>query len=247
MSQQKNHDQGDDRLIVALDVPTFEQAQGLIDQLENTVNVFKIGLQQFTAYGPFICRYVQAKGKKVFLDLKFHDIPNTVAKAVESAVSLSVPPQPLEGFAPIMMLTLHTVGGQEMLQAAVEAAKSKAAALGVKSPLLMGVTVLTSENKDANTTDTVLKRAEIALKSGLDGVIASVEELDAIRQRFSEQLLVVTPGIRPAQASLDDQKRVATPRVAIAKGSNFLVVGRPIVMASHPAEAARDILKEMRG
>ena len=233
------------QLIVALDVETFEEARVLIDQLDDSVDIFKVGFQLFTAYGPFITRYLQNKGKKVFLDLKFHDIPNTVASGVKSAVSLSVPPAKDAGFAPLFMLTVHTVGGKEMLEAAAQAAREKAQALGVARPLIIGVTVLTSATKEANLEEVVLKRAHLAKAAGLDGVVASVEEAAAIRHALGKDFLIVTPGIRPADASLNDQKRVATPQVAVNAGSNFLVVGRPIVQDASPREAALKILKEM--
>ncbi len=233
------------KLIVALDVETFDQARKLIDELESTVDIFKVGLQQFTAYGPFVCRYLQAKGKKVFLDLKFHDIPNTVASAVKSAVNLSVPPEAMTGFEPLFMLTVHTVGGGEMLQAAVKAAHEQAAKLGTKPPLIVGVTVLTSQAKADNMEELVLERAQLAKDSGLDGVVASVEEAAAIRKQFGKDFIIVTPGIRPADASVNDQKRVATPKVAIQSGSSFLVVGRPIVQDQNPHLAATRILEEI--
>jgi orotidine-5'-phosphate decarboxylase len=233
------------KLILALDLDTFERARQLIDQLDDSVEIFKVGSQMFTAYGPFILRYLQSKGKKVFLDLKFHDIPNTVASAVKSAVSLSVSPNDDAGFAPIFMLTVHTCGGGEMLEAAVKAAKSQAEALKVARPLIVGVTVLTSAAKGPDVESLVLERARLAKQSGLDGVVASVEEAASIRRELGKDFLIVTPGIRPAQASLDDQKRVATPKVAIQQGSNFLVVGRPIIQADSPREAALQILKEM--
>ena len=235
----------ENKLIVALDVDSFDRARTLIDELEPVVDIFKIGLQQFTAYGPFACRYLQAKGKKVFLDLKFHDIPNTVASAVKSAVGLSVPPQTMPGFAPLFMLTVHTVGGGEMLEAASRAAKETAQALGVTPPLIVGVTVLTSQAKTDNLETLVLERAELAKKSGLDGVVASVEEASAIRRRFGKDFIIVTPGIRPASAALNDQKRVATPKIAIESGSSFLVVGRPILEANSPYQAAVDITAEI--
>ena len=233
-------------LIVALDVETFEQARVLIDELSDNVDVFKIGSQLFTAYGPFVTRYVQSKGKKVFLDLKFHDIPNTVAGAVKSAVNLSLPPNQDSQFAPLFMLTVHTQGGLEMLQAAAKAAKDEAAKLGVGPPLIVGVTVLTSDQKTADLAKTVLERAQLAKAAGLDGVVASVEEAALIRQNFGQDFVIVTPGIRPAGADAGDQKRVATPALAIQSGSNFLVVGRPIVQAKSPRQAALDILKELK-
>lgn len=233
------------KLIVALDVETFEQARVLIDELADTVDIFKIGSQLFTSHGPFVTRYVQAKGKKVFLDLKFHDIPNTVASAVKSAVGLSVPPNKDPKFAPLFMLTVHTQGGLEMLQAAAKAAKDQAAHLGVARPLIVGVTVLTSDKKEAGLEQKVLERARLAQSAGLDGVVASVEEAALVRQNLGKDFIIVTPGIRPAGSDVGDQKRVATPAVAIQSGSNYLVVGRPIVQAAAPRQAAQEILKEI--
>jgi orotidine-5'-phosphate decarboxylase len=234
------------QLIVALDFETFERARQVIDELVDTVDIFKVGSQMFTAYGPFITRYLQSKGKKVFLDLKFHDIPNTVASAVKSAVGLSVSPTHDPDFAPLFMLTVHTCGGKEMLEAALQAAEAQAKALGLARPLIVGVTVLTSTAKDANLENLVLERARLAKQAGLDGVVASVEETAAIRKELGKDFLIVTPGIRPTDASLHDQKRVATPAAAIVSGSDFLVVGRPIIQAASPREAALKILEEMK-
>jgi len=234
------------KLILALDLESFEEARLLIDDLADSVEIFKVGSQMFTSYGPFITRYLQSKGKKVFLDLKFHDIPNTVASAVKSAVSLSVSPSKDLDFAPLYMLTVHTVGGKEMLEAAVLAAQSQAKIMGVARPLIVGVTVLTSAAKETNLEAIVLERAKLAKSAGLDGVVASVEEAALIRRELGPDFLIVTPGIRPADASLNDQKRVATPKVAIEQGSNFLVVGRPIIQASSPREAALKILEEIK-
>ena len=225
------------QLIVALDVDTIEQAHKLVDDVGDSVEIFKVGSQMFTAYGPLVTRYLQSKGKKVFLDLKFHDIPNTVACAVKSAVS---------HLSPLFMLTVHTAGGKEMLEAAAQAAKSQAKALGAARPLIVGVTVLTSTAKDADLESLVLQRARLAQKAGLDGVVASVEEAACIRRELGPEFLIVTPGIRPADASLNDQKRVATPQAAILQGSNFLVVGRPIVQAPSPRTAAQKILEDMK-
>jgi len=234
------------RLIVALDLETFDEARKLVDDLGDSVDIFKVGSQIFTAYGPFIIRYLQSKGKKVFLDLKFHDIPNTVASAVASAVGLSVSPNKDTGFAPLFMLTVHTAGGKEMMQAAVKAVHEKAKILKVQRPLIVGVTVLTSTTKDEGTQELVLLRAQMAKEAGLDGVVASVEETAAIRKELGKDFLIVTPGIRPADASLNDQKRVATPKAAILQGSNFLVVGRPIIQDSSPRAAAQKILEEIK-
>jgi orotidine-5'-phosphate decarboxylase len=234
------------QLILALDLETFEEARRLIDELADSVDIFKVGSQMFTAHGPFITRYLQSKGKKVFLDLKFHDIPNTVASAVKSALGLSVSPNNDPAFAPLFMLTVHTCGGKEMLEAAAQAASAQAQALGVPRPLIVGVTVLTSTLKDSNLESLVLERARLAKLAGLDGVVASVEEAALIRRELGPDFVIVTPGIRPADASLNDQKRVATPQAAILQGSNFLVVGRPILQAPSPRAAALKILDEMK-
>ncbi|MCB9719652.1 MAG: orotidine-5'-phosphate decarboxylase [Candidatus Omnitrophica bacterium] len=241
------------KLIVALDVETFEEASQLIDRLEDTVGIYKVGSQLFTACGPMIVRYVLAKGKQVFLDLKFHDIPNTVANAVTAAVDLARPvheavderrnPVPVTDH--LLLCTLHTQGGPEMLARAAEAAAKQAQINGVTKTLLVGITVLTSDSKTDNIRDLVLERARLAQESGLDGVVASVQEAAMIREACGEDFVIVTPGIRPAGAATDDQKRVATPADAAAAGSDFLVVGRPIVKAPDPAQAARDILKQM--
>ena len=233
------------QLIVALDTETFEQAKALVDQLDESVKIFKVGSQLFTAYGPFVTRYLQARGKKVFLDLKFHDIPNTVASAVKSAVSLSVPLGDEKNFAPIYMLTVHTCAGQEMLAAAVKAADEAAKKFKVKRPLIVGVTVLTSQVKEDKLPALVLERALAAKRAGLDGVVASVEEAPLIRRYSPKDFLIITPGIRPAGADAGDQKRIATPKAAILSGSDFLVVGRPIVQADNPLRVAKAILKEM--
>jgi orotidine-5'-phosphate decarboxylase len=243
-----------DKLIIALDVPTFEEARLIVEQLGGTISTYKVGFQLFTAYGPFIVRYLQAQGKKVFLDLKFHDIPNTVANAVASATGLSMPVhealdskgQKTGKFAPLFMLTVHTQGGAEMMKAAAEAAKKRAAELKVPRPLIVGVTVLTSEAL-ANVTDVVLERARLARSSGLDGVVSSAQEATMLRREMGQDFVIVTPGIRPADTEAGDQKRVETPAAAIKNGASFLVVGRPIVKAAAPREAARKILEEIAG
>ncbi|MBF0522190.1 MAG: orotidine-5'-phosphate decarboxylase [Candidatus Omnitrophica bacterium] len=236
------------QLIVALDVPSFEEARKLIDTLSPVVDIFKVGSQLFTACGPIAVRYIAGLGKKVFLDLKYHDIPNTVASAVVAAVALN---QDVFTAANrdkqngIFMLTVHTLGGKEMLSFAQEAAKKTAAQLGVLKPMIVGITVLTSDAKTENITETVLSRARLAKDAGLDGVVASSQEAALIRKEFGKDFIIVTPGIRPKGADVGDQKRVTTPADAIDNGSNFLVVGRPIVAAADPAKAAKEILKEM--
>jgi orotidine-5'-phosphate decarboxylase len=233
------------QLILALDVENFDEARRIIDEAGDALKIIKIGSQMFTALGPFITRYVQSQGIKVFLDLKFHDIPNTVASAVKSAVGLSVSPNGDPKFAPIYMLTVHTSGGREMLEAAARAATEEAPKLGVERPLIIGVTVLTSTPKDANLETLVLERARLARQAGLDGVVSSVDEAGLIRREMGSGFLIVTPGIRPADASVNDQKRVATPKRAVEEGSNFLVVGRPILQAPSPREAVHKILEEL--
>ena len=211
------------KLIVALDVDSFEEAAVLIQVLADAVDLFKVGSQLFTRVGPRIIEFLHEHDKGCFLDLKFHDIPNTVAKAVESAAALRV-----------RMLTLHTCAGRETL---------RAAAAVPKHPLLLGVTVLTSVGGEVQTE--VLHLAKLAKECGLNGVIASPHEIRLLREAVGKDFLIVTPGIRPAGADAGDQKRVMTPAEAIAAGANYIVVGRPIIAADDPAQAAGKILKEM--
>lgn len=213
------------KLIVALDVDGFDTAMRLVDQLRGVAGMFKVGSQMFTRYGPRLVDQIHAAGERVFLDLKFHDIPNTVAKAVESAAALRV-----------HMLTVHTIGGLEMLQAAA-AVKER--------PLIVGVTVLTSQGGDV--ADEVVRRARLAKQAGIDGVVASAHEIKPIRAAVSGSFLLVTPGIRPAGSDKGDQKRVMTPSEAVAAGTDYIVVGRPILAAPDPAAAARAIVAEMSG
>lgn len=228
------------QLIVALDVATLDEAKRLVRALEGTVDIFKVGSQLFTACGPEVVRYLLREGKEVFLDLKFHDIPNTVAAAVAAAVHIT------EGGRGIMMCTLHALGGLEMLQAAAQAARKEAQITGVKRPLLVAITVLTSEAKKDNIPRLVLERSALAKEAGLDGVVASSQEAALVRREFGKDFVIVTPGIRPKNSAVGDQKRVTTPAEAIVHGSNFLVVGRPVVNAADPAAAAKQILKEIK-
>jgi len=228
-------------LILALDVPTREQAAPILRQLRGSLRWVKIGLQLFTAYGPDYVRSVADDGFNVFLDLKLHDIPNTVAKAVESLAPL-----------PIGMLTLHTGGGREMMVAAKEAqARTK------PDLLLLGVTVLTSLDmiglREVGVTDTpdaqVARLARLAIDSGLSGLVCSPLEVKALRTNLQlpREFKLITPGIRPANdATSDDQKRVMSPSEAAADGASFIVVGRPILKAKDPAAAARAILAELK-
>jgi len=208
-----------ERLVLALDVDDLKKADELVDKLSDYVGVFKIGSQLFTAEGAKVVNMVNKRGGKVFLDLKFHDIPNTVARAAEVATKLGV-----------YIFNVHTSGGYEMMKAAAEATKKISLALGVRKPLILGVTLLTSINQK------ILEK-EISVKKKW--------EIKEIRKACGENFVILTPGIRPAGKSSDDQKRVMTPREAIKLGSDFLVIGRPIRDASNPVEAAKEILKEM--
>jgi len=229
-------------IIAALDVPTAEQALKLAQELAPAVGAFKIGKELFTSAGPDIVKRVRDTGASVFLDLKFHDIPNTVAKAVASAVRLDV-----------QMLTLHTSGGSEMMRAAEQSAQETASQSGRNAPLVLGVTVLTSH--DANTLveigcepnvgKHVERLALLAAKSGLRGLVCSPLEIVMLRQILPAQIQLVTPGIRTGAEKSDDQKRTLTPREAIQAGANWLVIGRPIYGAANPREAAEGILKSL--
>ena len=234
------------QLIVALDAATLEEAQKLVDTLSPAVDIFKVGSQLFTACGPRAVEMLRDRKKQVFLDLKYHDIPNTVANAVTAAVNLPN----------IVMYTLHINGGAEMLKMAVEAGSQEAEKMGVKPPFSLGITVLTSTAKQDNIHRLTLERARLALECGLDGVVASGQETALLRRELGKEFVIVTPGIRPQAyrpkaygpkgAGGDDQKRITTPAEAVRAGSNFLVVGRPIVQAADPLKAAEEINAEIR-
>lgn len=237
--------QAKDRLIVALDVPTAAEAISIVDELQGAVGAFKVGLQLFTLGGPDLVRKLVKTGSRVFLDLKFHDIPNTVAKASIEAARLGV-----------WMFNVHASGGSEMmLRTSLEVAEV-CAREGLTRPLVIAVTVLTSSNSDTlkevgisgETEPQVLRLAELTAKCGLDGVVASPLEVEPIRSRSaSKHLVIVTPGIRPASATNDDQKRVMTPAEAVSKGADHLVIGRPITGASDKLKAVEAIVREIEG
>ncbi len=226
-----------DRLIVALDVPSAGQARQLVQSIGESASTYKIGKQLFTAEGPQLVRELVASGRKVFLDLKFHDIPNTVAAAVRSAAELKV-----------TMLTVHASGGSKMLKAAAEAAAQSTA-----KPMILAVTVLTSmadadleEVGIAGTALTqVLRLGALARQAGCGGLVASAKEAGELRRELGEGFAIVTPGVRPAGSPVGDQARVVTPRDAIAAGATHLVVGRPIIEAPDPARAAAEIVAEI--
>lgn len=228
-----------ERLIVALDVSEVDQAANMVKLLSPQVGWFKVGSVLFTSAGAEVCRLVKESGAKLFLDLKFHDIPNTVRGAVRSALGLDVD-----------MLTLHVSGGEAMLKAAVQAR----AEAGNRKTLLVGVTVLTHLTFDdfhslfateRAPQNTVIALSEVASRSGLNGVVASALETSLIKQHRGGDFVVVTPGIRMPEGSKDDQTRVVTPRQAIDNGSDYLVVGRPIIADADPVRACQRILDNM--
>jgi len=212
------------KLIVALDVDNYKQATTLVRDLVDVVDIFKVGSQLFTRVGPKIVEFIHKRGRHVFLDLKFHDIPSVVAGAVEAAATLEV-----------FMVTVHIGGGTKMLKAAARSAPRR--------PIILGVTVLTSVAGDASAE--VLRYAKLAKVCGLNGVVASPREIKMLRKTLGEKFLIVTPGIRPAWAEARDQKRVMTPAEAIVAGASYIVVGRPIVTAPKPVEAAQRVTSEM--
>ena len=229
-----------ERLIVALDVSSAAAAQKIVAAVGDSAFLYKVGKQLFTAEGPAIVRDLVASGRRVFLDLKFHDIPNTVAAAVAEAAKLKV-----------SMLTVHASGGSRMLKAATEAAAASSAA----KPLVLGVTVLTSF-RDADVqevgfsgrvVDNVLRLAQLARASGCGGIVTSAKEVAEVRRELGAGFAIVTPGVRPAGSEVGDQARVVTPAQAIAAGATHIVVGRPITAAPDPAAATRAIIEEMAG
>ena len=234
-----------EKLIVALDVDTPAEALSLVNQLQGVAGMFKIGSQLFTLAGPSIVKEVVASGAKVFLDLKFHDIPHQVAGAARSAAQLGV-----------SLFTLHASGGAEMMRRAVEAVAEVAGKEGTARPAVLAVSVLTSIDAttlsqigvNSSPEESVLRLVKLAEQAGVDGVVASPQEAANIRMSVAKRgFLIVTPGIRPARkdAGADDQRRVATPAAALAAGADYLVVGRPITAAADPVAAARAIVSEM--
>ena len=224
-----------DKIIVALDVATKAQALALVEQLRDKISFFKIGLQLYTAQGPEIVRAVLATGVKIFLDLKLHDIPNTVARAVESASSLGV-----------QMLTIHLSGGSEMIRAAT--------GVRTNNMSILGVTVLTNANdqtlRETGISDTldkqVVRLAKLGIENGIDGMVASPHEIKSLRAEFGDKIKIVVPGIRPSWSEPGDQKRFMTPREAIEAGADYLVIGRPITAHKNPREAVERILREFQ-
>lgn len=227
------------QLIVALDVPSSDEASRVVTQLGEEVSFYKVGMQLYTAEGPGVVRDLVSSGKKVFLDLKYHDIPNTVAAAVREAAKLGVE-----------MLTVHASGGTKMLETAVQAAQGASPAFATK---IVAVTVLTSMDQaqlhetgvETQLLGQVVKLGTLAINAGCAGVVSSALEVKALRASLGANFLAVTPGVRPADAAYGDQARVVTPAEAIACGATHIVVGRPITAAADPARQARLILDEI--
>jgi orotidine-5'-phosphate decarboxylase len=224
-----------DKIVVALDVATKSEAMRLVERLREQISFFKIGLQLYTAEGPEIVRAVTASGAKIFLDLKLHDIPNTVARAVESASELGV-----------QMLTIHLTGGSEMIRAAVAAKKGEMS--------ILGVTVLTSSTQqtldeigiEEQLDRHVLRLGNLGVAAGIDGLVASPFETRFLRSELGDKIKIVVPGVRPNWSEPSDQKRFMTPREAIEAGADYLVIGRPIIADPNPKQALSKILEELR-
>jgi len=233
----------DQRLIVAIDVNTMEKVQQLVEDLGDSVNYYKVGMELFYSEGKQVITYLREQGKDVFLDLKLHDIPNTVGRSLAVLTGLG-----------ISMLNVHASGGPAMMAAAAQAVKNKADAMGIVRPKLIAVTVLTSINSDEWTalgynlelSKQVVHLAQLAQSAGLDGVVASPQEAEEIRTACGDEFIIVTPGIRPRGAAINDQSRTATPASALKNGAHHLVIGRPITAAEDPRRAAQAILQEMR-
>lgn len=231
-----------ERLIVALDFAKETEAKALVRTLKKDVAIFKVGLQLYTRAGPSIIKAIQKTEHKIFLDLKFHDIPTTVAKAVMEATQHGV-----------FMLTVHALGGKEMMERAVVAAEEAAEQLSLLRPKIMAVTVLTSLRNvgeigiQASVSETVVNLAKMAQEAGCDGVVCSPREISMIREACGGDFLIVTPGIRLGDEDEDDQQRVDTPRAAFLAGANYIVVGRPITKATDPVVAVRKITASIHG
>ena len=229
------------KIIIALDVKNKEEAAAAVSGLKDA-RTFKVGLELFTAEGPALFKKLKVLRKDIFLDLKLHDIPNTVAGAVRAAVRHGV-----------QMMTIHASGGRDMMTRAAEAARETAEAENVERPLLLGVTILTSlKSAELNevgmkpdVAEQVLRLAGLAKSAGMDGVVCSPQEIELIRKEHGRDLLIVTPGIRPAWAAVQDQKRIMTPAEAIRKGADYLVIGRPITGAASPQDAFARIVEEL--
>lgn len=234
----------DDRIITALDVHSLEDMKKLVETLGDSVSFYKVGMELFYSTGPDAVRYLKDQGKHVFLDLKVHDIPNTVGQSIRALTRLGAD-----------LMTLHGTGGRAMMEAAAEAVRDEAAKLNIERPRLLAVTVLTSIDEDAwkeiggkySIAESVKNLAKLAKEAGIDGTVSSPYEAKEIREMNGPDFLIVTPGIRPTFAVANDQKRFTTPSQALRDGASHLVIGRPITKAADPKEAAEKILAEIQG
>lgn len=233
-----------DRLIVALDYSSDEPVKQLVTSLDDSVSYYKVGMELYYSVGESIIHYLKEQQKNVFLDLKLYDIPNTVAKGLSALTRLGA-----------NMMNVHASGGSLMMQKAVEAVADEASRLSIARPQVIAVTILTSMNQEqwgqmghtSEISDQVVRLALLAKESGMDGVVASPQEASAIRSVCGDNFLIVTPGVRPVGAAVNDQSRIATPSSALRQGSTHLVVGRPITAAPDGQAAAKAILEEMEG
>jgi len=233
-----------DRVIVALDERSLDEARNVVEGLDGTIDFFKVGITLFTLCGPEVIKMLKVRKKKVFLDLKFHDIPNSVSLAVQAAM-----------ISNIEIINLHISGGVEMMKEAVKASGLGSKVRTAPFPIILGVTLLTSlgeedlmmmfRDKTPNIIEDVLRMAGLAKEAGLDGVIASGHEIEPIKKLCGDDFVVITPGIRPSWARRDEHKRALGPREAFERGADFLVIGRPITSAVNPREAALRILEEL--
>lgn len=234
----------DDRIITALDVHSLEDMKKLVETLGDSVSFYKVGMELFYSAGPDAVLYLKDQGKHVFLDLKVHDIPNTVGQSIRALTRLGAD-----------LMTLHGTGGRAMMEAAAEAVRDEAAKLNIERPRLLAVTVLTSIDEDAwkeiggkySIAESVKNLAKLAKEAGIDGTVSSPYEAKEIREMNGPDFLIVTPGIRPTFAVANDQKRFTTPSQALRDGASHLVIGRPITKAADPKEAAEKILAEIQG
>lgn len=232
----------DNRLIVALDFHTLEDVKVLVEKLGDSVSYYKVGMELFYSVGAPVITYLREAKKEIFLDLKLHDIPNTTAQGLCSLMRLGA-----------TILDVHASGGYTMMKTAADSVRAAAESLGVERPKLIAITVLTSINQEdwdglgqtAAIQEQVVRLAKLAKKAGLDGVVASPQEASAIREACGQDFMIVTPGVRPAGAALDDQSRIATPAQALANGASHLVIGRPIRAAADPVAAVQAIAEEM--
>lgn len=232
-----------DRLVLALDVNTMEEAKKLVYELKDYVGVFKVGLQLFTSVGPDIVKMIQAEGRDIFFDGKFHDIPNTVAKASANMVKHGV-----------NFFNIHITGGSKMISTCLKLSRETAKSCGMPKPVVLGVTLLTSFGQktlteelliNCNIDDYVTQLAKVAKESGLDGIIASATDVPKIKKECGEDFIILCPAIRPTWSVVNDQIRVVTPRDAIKAGVDYLVVGRPITAAKDRVSAAKLVIDEM--